>query len=168
MQRHNPKKQIECRLQRRTSAASDTTSLIKHQPPITRKNRRLLKQRSTTDLKQPDLTIYGKTLWRIERVRAQSIQEDRCSESHVSVPAYTRRAVHQLRVWSVTGDNRNDMDKTHLEQTQQKCEREHPQWIPLSLTSIDPYLKTVYTVLVRLNGLREYTRAVATPSMLGI
>jgi hypothetical protein len=74
MQRHDPEKHVECRLQGSTfTTTGDAMSPIKHHPSITRQNSRLLKQRSTTDLEQPDLTINGKTLRLAEGTRAQSL-----------------------------------------------------------------------------------------------
>jgi hypothetical protein len=63
MQRYEFEKQVKRLFQgSRRSATRTSMGLIKQQPPVTRKNGRLLKERSTADLEQPDLTIDGKTL----------------------------------------------------------------------------------------------------------
>jgi hypothetical protein len=62
VQRYEFEKQVKRRFQDGAFAASSAMSLIEQQPPVTRKNCRLLKECRTTDLEQPDFTINGKTL----------------------------------------------------------------------------------------------------------
>ena len=63
MQRYELEKQVKRLFQgSRRSATRTSMGLVEQQPSVTRKNGRLLKERSTADLEQPDLTIDDKTL----------------------------------------------------------------------------------------------------------